>query len=123
MGSLAAGAPDDRNPGRSQPRTIATPDELAYYVVFGPADTALATLARVAGQRWKVEECFEAATQEVGLDGYEIRSWHGWYRHITLSMLALAFLAVMRVKLAAQKGADDRPHLNQWLSVCPRSVA
>ena len=104
-------------------RKIANPDELAYYVVFGPADTGLATLARVAGHRWKVEECFEAAKQEVGLDGYEIRSWHGWYRHITLSMLALAFLAVMRVKLAPQKGADDPPLLNQLLSVCPRSVA
>jgi SRSO17 transposase len=42
-------------------RTIANPDELAYYVVFGPADTSLVTLARVAGQRWKVEECFQAA--------------------------------------------------------------
>ena len=101
----------------------ANPDELAYYVVFGPADTGLATLARVAGHRWKVEECFEAAKQEVGLDGYEIRSWHGWYRQITLSMLALAFLAVMRIKLAPQKGADDPPLLNQLLSVCPRSVA
>jgi SRSO17 transposase len=89
-------------------RTIANPDELAYYVVFGPADTSLVTLARVAGQRWKVEECFEAAKQEVGLDGYEIRSWHGWYRHITLSMLALAFLAAMRVTLAPQKGAVAR---------------
>ncbi len=104
-------------------RKIANPDELAYYVVFGPADTSLATLARVAGHRWKVEECFEAAKQEVGLDGYEVRSWHGWYRHITLSMLALAFLAVMRVKLAPQKGADDPALLNQLLSVCPRSVA
>jgi hypothetical protein len=56
-------------------------------------------------RRWPVEECFEAAKQEVGLDGYEVRSWHGWYRHVTLSMLALAFLAAMRVNLAGQKGA------------------
>src|SRR5215203_1916271 len=75
------------------------PDQLAYYVVFGPADTSLATLARVAGRRWAIEECFEVAKQEVGLADYEIRSRHGWYRHITLAMLALAFLATMRVKL------------------------
>src|SRR4051794_22202759 len=73
---------------------------MAYYVVFGPAATSLEALARIAGRRWPVEECFETAKQEVGLDGYEVRSWHGWYRHITLSMLALAFLAAMRVELA-----------------------
>ena len=77
------------------------PDQLAYYVVFGPADTTLATLARVAGRRWAIEECFEVAKQEVGLADYEIRSRHGWYRHITLAMLALGFLAAMRVKLKA----------------------
>jgi SRSO17 transposase len=77
------------------------PDPLAYYVVFGPADTTLATLARVAGRRWAIEECFEVAKQEVGLADYEIRSKHGWYRHITLAMLALGFLAAMRVKLKA----------------------
>src|SRR3954465_13635738 len=69
------------------------PDQFAYYVVFGPADTTLATLARVAGRRWAIEECFEVAKQEVGLTDYEIRSRHGWYRHVTLAMLALAFLA------------------------------
>jgi SRSO17 transposase len=75
------------------------PDQPAYYVVFGPADTGLATLARVAGRRWAIEEGFGVAKQEVGLADYEIRSRHGWYRHITLAMLALAFLAAMRVKL------------------------
>jgi hypothetical protein len=90
------------------------PDDVAYYVVFGPADTSLATLARVAGLRWTVEECFEVAKQEVGLDDYEVRSWHGWYRHITLAMLALAFLVAMRVKLNAAppqtgNGAPSQP--------------
>ena len=75
------------------------PDQLAYYVLFGPADTSLATLARIAGRRWAIEECFEVAKQEVGLADYEIRSRHGWYRHLTLAMLALGFLATMRVKL------------------------
>ena len=93
------------------------PNELAYYVVFGPADTTLATLARVAGRRWAIEECFEVAKQEVGLADYEIRSRHGWYRHITLAMLALAFLAAMRVKLNAAAtviGKKGRGALDLW---------
>ena len=102
-------------------RKLSKPDEMAYYVVFGPAATSLEALARIAGRRWPVEECFEAAKQEVGLDGYEVRSWHGWYRHVTLSMLALAFLAAMRVNLAGQKGAGDLAH--SLPSACPRSAA
>jgi SRSO17 transposase len=50
----------------------------------------------VAGSRWRVEQCFEGAKQEVGLDEYEVRSWQGWYRHITLACLAHAFLTVLR---------------------------
>jgi SRSO17 transposase len=96
------------------------PDQLAYYVVFGPADTSLATLARVAGRRWAIEECFELAKQEVGLADYEIRSRHGWYRHVTLAMLALAFLAAMRVKLKAAaaavtaNGKKGQPEPDLW---------
>src|SRR3954471_19266245 len=59
-------------------RTIAKPNEMAYYVVFGPAAASLEALTRIAGRRWPVEECFETAKQEVGLDGYEVRSWHAW---------------------------------------------
>jgi len=70
--------------------------ELAYFVVFAPAGTALQTLATVAGMRWTIEECFEVGKSETGLDEYEVRHWPGWYRHITLSMVALAFLAVTR---------------------------
>jgi SRSO17 transposase len=84
------------------------PDNLAYYVVFGPADTSLATLAHIAGRRWAIEACFEVAKQEVGLADYEIRSRHGWYRHVTLAMLALAFLAAMRVKLKAAVTANGK---------------
>jgi SRSO17 transposase len=96
------------------------PDQLAYYVVFGPADTTLATLARVAGRRWAIEECFEVAKQEVGLADYEIRSRHGWYRHITLAILALAFLAAMRVELKAAaaavtaRGKKGQPEPDLW---------
>lgn len=72
--------------------------ELAYYLCLAPANSTAQDLARAAGQRWAIECCFEAAKQETGLDEYEVRSWHGWYRHVTLSMLALAFLAVVRAK-------------------------
>jgi SRSO17 transposase len=67
--------------------------KLAYYVCYAPRGTPLEELVRVAGTRWTIEECFEAAKGEVGLDHYEVRSWHGWYRHITLAMLAHAYLA------------------------------
>ena len=73
--------------------------ELAYYVCFAPADTPLATLVRVAGRRWRVEEAFEQAKGEVGLDHYQVRQYLAWYRHVTLAMTALAFLAVTRVRL------------------------
>lgn len=87
-------------------RRSLTDGERAYYVVFAPANTSLQTLVTIAGQRWKVEECFELAKDEVGLDQYEVRHWTGWYRHITLAMWALAFLTVTRaqaVQLQAQK--------------------
>ena len=77
-------------------RSIANPEELAYYVCYGPAGTALEELVRVAGRRWTIEECFEEAKGQVGLDQYEVRRWDGWYRHITLAMLAHAYLTVIR---------------------------
>jgi SRSO17 transposase len=73
--------------------------ELAYYVCFAPAVTSLATLVRVAGRRWRVEEAFEQAKGEVGLDHYQVRQYGAWYRHVTLAMTALAFLAVTRAGL------------------------
>ena len=59
-------------------------------------EASLAELVRIAGQRWRIENCFEEAKGETGLDEYEVRSWTGWYRHITLSMLAHAYLTVVR---------------------------
>jgi len=75
-------------------RSLADPTEVAYYVVFGHDDATLSELVRVAGMRWTIEECLEAAKGEVGLDEYEVRKWDGWYRHITLVMLAHAYLTV-----------------------------
>lgn len=82
-------------------RSLSDPTERAYYVVFAPANVTLQTLVEVAGQRWKVEECFELAKNEVGLDHDEVRHWTGWYRHITLAMWALAFLTVTRAEVMA----------------------
>lgn len=70
--------------------------KIAYVLIFAPTGTSLEEMLEAYGTRWTVEQCLEEAKGEVGLDEYEVRSWHGWYRHITLSMLSLAFLAVLR---------------------------
>ncbi|MBO3753240.1 IS701 family transposase, partial [Streptosporangiaceae bacterium NEAU-GS5] len=75
-------------------RSIANPDELAFYLAFGPAGTTVAELVAVAGTRWAIEECFQTAKTDVGLDHYQVRRYDAWYRHITLAMLAHAYLAV-----------------------------
>ncbi len=72
------------------------PHERAYYFARGPAATRRETLIVVAGTRWRVEECLELAKGECGLDEYEVRSWVGWHRHVTLSLWALAVMAVIR---------------------------
>jgi SRSO17 transposase len=74
--------------------------ELAFYACFGPARTSLAELVRVAGARWAVEECFQAAKDQVGLDHYQVRRWDAWYRHVTLVLVAQAFLAAVRAQAA-----------------------
>jgi len=94
------GLPYDTEPGLSQwllvRRSVGDPNELAYYRVFGPAATTRQAMAEVAGRRWVIEESFERAKGEVGLDQYEVRTWTAWYRHVTLSLLAHAFLEVTR---------------------------
>jgi SRSO17 transposase len=79
--------------------------ELAFYACFAPSDTPLIGLVRVAGARWAVEEGFEQAKGEVGLDHYEVRRWPGWYRHVTLALLAYAFLAVTRAQATSPERA------------------
>jgi SRSO17 transposase len=91
-------------------RSVHTPQELQAYVVFAPQDTPLEAVVRVAGARWIIEQLFEAAKGEVGLDQYEVRSWTGWYRHITLAMWALALLTVLRAgALAVEMFKKNRP--------------
>ena len=72
---------------------------MAFYVTFGPHTTELKELAAVAGLCWRGEECFQSAKGDPGLDHSESRSWLAWHRHMTLSMLALAFLACLRALL------------------------
>jgi SRSO17 transposase len=90
-------------------RSLRVPAERAYYVVFAPADASLAELAGVAGLRWTIETCFETAKDELGLDHCEARSWHGWHRHMTLVMAALAFLARLRADLLRASIAEPAP--------------
>ena len=88
-------------------RSISKPSELAYYVCHSSQAVPVAELVRVAGSRWGVEETFQFAKNETGLDHYQVRRYDPWYRHITLSMLAAAFLAVTahHERLRDQKGA------------------
>jgi SRSO17 transposase len=81
-------------------RSVSDPAEVAYFACGGPPGTTLNDLVRVAGARWAVEECFELAKGDCGLDEYEVRSWVGWYRHVTLSLFALAVVAVIRSRVA-----------------------
>jgi SRSO17 transposase len=85
-------------------RSVLDPADLAYYIVFAPATTTLREVIGVAGTRWVIETGFEAVKNEAGLDEYEVRSWIAWYRHITLSLLAYAFLVAIRTQ-EMQKGA------------------
>jgi SRSO17 transposase len=82
--------------------------ELAYFWAHAPAEASLADLVRVIGMRWMVEECFQAAKGQLGLDHYQVRTWTGWYRHMTLAIAAHAWLTVTAVLAVAQKGNSDR---------------
>jgi SRSO17 transposase len=81
--------------------------ELAFYRCAGPATTPGPELIRVAGARWAIEECFQTAKNEAGLDQYQVRDYRAWYAHITLAMLAAAYLATTRAQ-EAEKG-DPQP--------------
>lgn len=88
-------------------RNIET-QELAYYLCAAPKKVNARDLAIAAGRRWAIEVCFETAKQETGLDEYEVRSWDGWHRHVILSMLALAFLTVVRSAAASRKPSRSK---------------
>jgi SRSO17 transposase len=71
-------------------------DDLAFFTTWCPAGTAIETLVAVEGHRWAIEDSFETAKNEFGLDHNESRSWHGWHRHVSLVMLAFAMMAAIR---------------------------
>ena len=85
-------------------RSLSDPEEIAYYACYGPRRSSTADLAWIAGSRWHIEECFQQGKGEAGLDHYQVRSWRAWYAHITLSMLALAWLAASKTQ--AVKGGS-----------------
>lgn len=91
-------------------RSIVEPTEVTAYVVFAPLETALETLVAVAGTRWTVESDFQTTKGEVGLDHYEVRSWRGWYRHITLAMWAQAVLTMIRAAAVDAEGSKRGLH-------------
>src|SRR6476659_8190653 len=95
-------------------RNIADGD-LAFFTTWCPAGTAMETLVAVEGRRWAIEDGFETAKNELGLDHNETRSWHGWHRHVSLVMLAFAMLAAIRLR-ANMPAADDpqEPPLIRW---------
>lgn len=89
-------------------RQIDDPRELAYYLCYGPGQTEVYELIRIAGSRWRIEDGFKESKSEVGLDEYEVRKWEGWYRHITLCLLAHAYLAVVRSVAEDKEDAAKR---------------
>jgi SRSO17 transposase len=97
----------DQLPGRDgwllARRSLTDPAEVAYYLSNAPSETDLLTLAQIASTRYTVEQCIEEAKGETGLDHYEVRYWHSWFRHITLSIMAHAWLASVRLARNQEK--------------------
>jgi len=89
--------------------SVSDPKEIAYYACYGPRRSSTADLAWVAASRWHIEECFQQAKGEAGLDHYQVRSWRAWYAHITLSMLALAWLAASKAQAEKRGSAPATP--------------
>lgn len=88
------------------------PEDVFYYLGYAPVGTGVDRPVSVAGRRWAIEECFQAAKNECGLDHYEVRRYVGWTRHITLAMPAHALLAVTAAQAAAKGTAETVP---PWL--------
>ena len=100
---VAAGAGDsevcliaeDLTGGRVRP-PVGAADRRERFACGAPPKTTFDELVEVAGKRWTIEECFETAKGDCGLDEYEVRSWTGWHRHVTLAMWAFAVVSVVR---------------------------
>jgi SRSO17 transposase len=90
-------------------RSLSDPQDIAYYACYGPRRSSTADLAWTAGSRWHIEECIQQAKGEAGLDQYQVRTWRAWYAHITLSMLALAWLAASKAQAQKRGSAPATP--------------
>jgi SRSO17 transposase len=90
-------------------RSLADASKRAYYRVAAPAQTTLPEVVHAAGSRWRVEEGYEQAKGQVGLDQYEVRTWRAWYRYITLALLAYAALVVMQGQARALEKKEEEP--------------
>ena len=108
-------------------RSVTDPTDRKYFLSNAPTMVTLPALARVASTRFAVEQCFEEAKGEAGLDEYEVRRWQSWHRHITLTMMAHAWLTVMRAEDAAvipdAEGQKGGPRQRWPISRCPKCVA
>jgi SRSO17 transposase len=89
-------------------RSTEDPEEMGFFQAYGPGETTVEELVGACQERWAVEECFAEAKGEVGLDHYEVRRWDPWHRHVTLCLLAHAFLAVVRSSAEREQGAVKR---------------
>ena len=89
-------------------RSCSDPTERAYYLSNAPQQYALETLARVAAQRFTVEQCIQEAKDDTGMDQYEVRSWQSWHRHMTLTLMALAWLGSVRRRAEGSKRGVPR---------------
>src|SRR5206468_9308106 len=97
LGAVEVGCPEPGTWTRGLLVRRSTADGgLAFFSTWCPAGTGIETLVEVEGRRWAIEDAFETAKTELGLDHNETRSWHGWHRHVSLVMLAFAMLAVIR---------------------------
>ena len=91
--------------------------DMAFFSTWCPAGTTIRALVKVEGHRWAIEDSFETAKNELGLDHNETRSWHGWHRHVSLVMLAFAMLAAIRHHANAQPaGIAPPPKRRRWAS-------
>lgn len=101
-------------------RSLTDPADPAFCRCYGPADTRMPELVRVAGSRWASESCIEEAKGEVGLDQCAVRKWVSWYRHVTLALLAFAFLAVTRARATlAARAQPDAPQAGEVAAAPP----
>lgn len=92
-------------------RSIADPSDFAFFSTWCPKGTTMAKLVAIEGHRWAIEDSFETAKNEFGLDHNETRSWHGWHRHVSLVMLAFAMMAIIRHRANAVPLKKTLPRL------------